>query len=117
MVSAVFGVSFDAHDAAAVAHFWAAALGRTVADGADSDSAAIEADGTDASAVRIGFHRVPEGKSVKNRMHFDLISTDFDTEKDRLHALGATTLNEVKAGGHWATMADPEGNEFDLIEG
>jgi hypothetical protein len=32
--STVFGISFDAHDAARVARFWAAALGRTLADGA-----------------------------------------------------------------------------------
>jgi Glyoxalase-like domain len=61
---------------------------------------------------------VPESKTVKNRMHFDLISTDFDTEIDRLTGLGATKLNEVdKGAAHWVTLADPEGNEFDVIAG
>jgi predicted enzyme related to lactoylglutathione lyase len=50
-------------------------------------------------------------------MHFDLITTDFDAEIDRLTGLGATKLNEIKDGGHWATLADPEGNEFDVIDG
>ena len=50
-------------------------------------------------------------------MHFDLITTDFDAEIDRLTGLGATKLNEVKNGAHWATLADPEGNEFDVIDG
>ena len=51
-------------------------------------------------------------------MHFDLITTDFDAEVGRLAGLGATRLNEINAGGrHWATLADPEGNEFDLIAG
>jgi hypothetical protein len=36
---------------------------------------------------------------------------------ERLFALGATKLNEVRDGAHWVTLADPEGNEFDLIEG
>jgi predicted enzyme related to lactoylglutathione lyase len=114
--SNVFGVSFDAHDAHAAASFWAAALGRTVAAGADSDNATVDAD-PDVPGSRIGFHRVPESKTVKNRMHFDLITTDFDTEIGRLTGLGATKLNEINAGGHWATLADPEGNEFDVIAG
>jgi predicted enzyme related to lactoylglutathione lyase len=118
MSSAVFGVSFDAHDAQAVASFWAAALGRTVADGATGDNAAISADPA-IPGSRISYHRVPEGKTVKNRIHLDLITTDFDAEVDRLIALGATKLNEIKkdAGRHWATLADPEGNEFDVIAG
>jgi predicted enzyme related to lactoylglutathione lyase len=116
MSSNVFGVGFDASDALTVAAFWAAVLGRTVADGADSDNAAVNADPA-VPGSRIGFHRVPEGKTVKNRMHFDLITTDFDAEIDRLTGLGATKLNEIKNGGHWATLADPEGNEFDVIAG
>ena len=118
MSSTLFAVSFDAGDAQAVASFWAAALGRTVADGASGDNAAVSADPA-IPGSRISFHRVPEGKTVKNRMHFDLITTDFDVEVDRLIGLGATKLNEVKkdSGAHWATLADPEGNEFDLIAG
>ena len=116
MSSTVFAVSFDARDAQTVASFWAAVLGRTVADGANGDNAAINAD-PDIPGSRISFHRVPEGKTVKNRMHFDLITTDFDAEVGRLTGLGATKLNEINAGRHWATLADPEGNEFDLIAG
>ena len=116
MSSKVFAVSFDAHDPRAAASFWAAVLGRTVADGADSDNAAVNADPA-VPGSRIGFHRVPESKTVKNRMHFDLITTDFDAEISRLTGLGATRLNEVNAGRHWVTLADPEGNEFDVIDG
>ena len=116
MSSTMFGVAFDARDAGAAAAFWAAALGRTVADGASADNAVVNADPA-IPGSRIGFHRVPEGKTVKNRMHFDLITTDFDAEIDRLTALGATKLNEVNARAHWITLADPEGNEFDIIAG
>jgi predicted enzyme related to lactoylglutathione lyase len=115
--SSMFGVAFDASDAQAAASFWAAVLGRTVAAGATADNALIEADPA-IPGSRIGFHRVPEGKTVKNRMHFDVITTDFDAELDRLTGLGATKLNEVRgAAAHWVTLADPEGNEFDLIDG
>jgi predicted enzyme related to lactoylglutathione lyase len=117
MSSSMFGVAFDARDAQAAASFWAAVLGRTVADGATSDNALINADPA-IPGSRIGFHRVPEGKTVKNRMHFDVITTDFDAETDRLIGLGATRLNEVNGSfAHWVTLADPEGNEFDLIDG
>src|SRR5271156_2919958 len=95
MSSTVSGVTFDAHDAQTVASFWAAVLGRTVADAASPDYAIVTADPVIPGA-RIGFFRVPESKTVKNRMHFDLISTDFNAEIDRLTGLGATKLNEVK---------------------
>jgi len=117
MSSKVVAVSLDAHDAQASANFWAAVLERTVADGASSENATVNADPAFPGS-RIGFHKVPESKTVKNRMHFDLLTTDFDAEISRLTDLGAKKLNEIKAGSrHWATMADPEGNEFDVIEG
>jgi predicted enzyme related to lactoylglutathione lyase len=116
MSSTVFGVSFDARDAQSVASFWAQALGRTIAPGADAANAILEADPA-IPGSRIGFHQVPEGKTVKNRMHLDLITSDLDAEVGKLAALGATKLNEVNAGAHWVTLADPEGNEFDVIAG
>jgi predicted enzyme related to lactoylglutathione lyase len=115
--STLFALSYDARDAKAVATFWAAALDRTLAEGADSDTAVVEAGEVAASGPRIAFHRVPEGKTVKNRLHLDLITTDFNSELARLHALGAQQLHEIHAAAHWITLADPEGNEFDLIEG
>jgi hypothetical protein len=98
------------------ATFWAGALGRTLADGADETAAAVEAD-PNVPGSRIGFRQVPEDKKVKNRMHFDLVTSDFDVEVGRLTDLGASRLHEVDAHIRHATFADPEGNEFDLIAG
>jgi hypothetical protein len=119
MSSTVFGLSYDARDAEAAATFWAAALGRTVADGADSDNAVVQAGDVATCGPRIAFHKVPEGKTVKNRLHLDLLTTDFAAELARLEGIGAEQLHEVHAGAHWVTLADPAGNEyeFDLIEG
>ncbi|MEV0039656.1 MULTISPECIES: VOC family protein [unclassified Streptomyces] len=114
MSISVFAVTFDAHDAKATAAFWAEALGRTVDTGADETQATVAADPA-VPGSRIGFRQVPEDKTVKNRMHFDLVTDDFDAEVARLTGLGATKRNEVDAGIHYATLADPEGNEFDLI--
>jgi len=62
------------------------------------------------------FDQVPEGKIVKNRVHPDLTTTDYEAETDRLIKLGAVKLNDIEQGGtRWRTFADPEGNEFDLV--
>jgi predicted enzyme related to lactoylglutathione lyase len=112
----MFGISFDAHDAATVAQFWAAALGRQLAEGADIHNAVVLPADITTTGPRLAFHQVPEGKTVKNRVHVDLTTTDLDSETDRLQQLGATIVRDVSGNGnHWITLADPEGNEFDLI--
>ncbi|WP_037674363.1 VOC family protein [Streptomyces griseus] len=64
---------------------------------------------------RLLFQRVPEAKTVKNRLHLDVhAGAERRVEEvERLRGLGATVLREVKEpGGQWVVMADPEGNEF-----
>jgi hypothetical protein len=64
---------------------------------------------------RLLFQRVPEEKSVKNRLHLDLHPGEGKraSEVERLTGLGASVLREVKeAGSEWVVMGDPEGNEF-----
>ncbi|RVW00754.1 VOC family protein [Rhodococcus xishaensis] len=63
---------------------------------------------------RILFQFVPEGKSVKNRLHLDLRVGDRREEvAGELVAAGASILHRGQEGpGRWITMADPEGNEF-----
>ncbi len=62
--------------------------------------------------------RVPEPKSAKTRIHFDLRVPDIETEARRLEALGARRI-DVGQGENpgWITMADPEGNEFCVCPG
>ncbi len=57
---------------------------------------------------------MPESKLVKNRVHLDLTCADVGAEVARLTALGA---RELARHEHWVTMADPEGNEFDVMRG
>ncbi|MDT0387550.1 VOC family protein [Streptomyces sp. DSM 41921] len=64
---------------------------------------------------RLLFQRVPEAKTVKNRLHLDLHPGEGRREEEaaRLEALGARVLRRVEEqGGAWLVMADPEGNEF-----
>lgn len=82
--------------------------------GATRQSALVVAPREGSDQTPILFHGVPEAKTVKNRLHLDLVTDDFNTELARLQALGAT---EVATFPRWTTLADPEGNEFDLIRG
>jgi hypothetical protein len=114
----LFGISVDCTDAAAVARFWGAVLGRQVADGATSENAVLLADDQVTSGPRLAFHQVPEAKVVKNRLHLDLLSDRFESETERLTSLGAEKIRDVRAGeARWTTFVDIEGNEFDLIAG
>jgi hypothetical protein len=64
---------------------------------------------------RVLFQRVPEPKTVKNRVHLDVrVGADqVDAEVTRLVGRGATVLHEGRQGPHrWVTIADPEGNEL-----
>ena len=64
---------------------------------------------------RLLFQRVPEAKTVKNRLHLDVrVGAEHrEAEVARLVAMGATELWRGSQGpSEWATLADPEGNEF-----
>ena len=69
--------------------------------------------------TRILFIEVPEGKEVKNRLHFDLRPTDGTREQEveRVLSLGATQVADLRRpdGGGWVVLADPEGNEFCIL--
>jgi hypothetical protein len=62
---------------------------------------------------------VPEGKTVKNRLHLDLNPTDReqDDEVRRLLDLGARHVDVGQGQESWVVLADPEGNEFCVLAG
>jgi hypothetical protein len=63
------------------------------------------------------FARVPEGKTVKNRLHLDVSPADREQDEEiaRLVGLGATVVNDNRPEFGWVTLSDPEGNEFDVL--
>jgi catechol 2,3-dioxygenase-like lactoylglutathione lyase family enzyme len=137
-------VTFDCADPDRLARFWAEVLGYKVQDPPPGYAtwpeflAAIgvpESEWTSASAVvdpegqgvRIFFQRVPEPKSVKNRVHLDVNvggghatpleerRARVDAEAARLATLGATIVGGMeKMGEYWVVLRDPEGNELCL---
>jgi len=87
-----------------------------------SRSAVIDPEG---KGARVYFQRVPEGKSVKNRVHLDIRTAPGAAGDERLQRLAEEVrrLSELAAeqvrvvdemGEHWIVMRDPEGNEFCL---
>jgi hypothetical protein len=135
-------VVIDCADPARLAEFWAAALGYTGQEPPAgfatwqeflSARGVPESEWNSANAVvdpdkrgpRLFFQRVPEPKTVKNRLHLDLNvgggpDTDLELRRERVQAevsrlvaAGATELRAAEERGeYWVVMADPEGNEF-----
>jgi hypothetical protein len=139
-------VTFDCADPAALAEFWAEVLGYQVQpppERFDSWEAALESFGVprdqwnsrsailpvDDDGPRVFFQRVPEGKTVKNRVHLDVRAAPgltgdermetLEAECARLEALGASRAYRVEPNPAtmdegFISMHDPEGNEFCL---
>jgi predicted enzyme related to lactoylglutathione lyase len=111
MTSTIRHTTIDSSDAYALASFWSEVLGRPVHedDKPGDEEALIEGAG-------LLFVTVPEGKTIKNRIHFDLQPQDRTREEEveRLLALGAALVDDRRNpdGTGWAVLADPEGNEF-----
>jgi predicted enzyme related to lactoylglutathione lyase len=110
MTSTVAQVVIDCEDAGRLAAFWARVLEQPVDGGASPYFATIRA-----GRPALMFLKVPEPKQGKNRVHLDLTSPDWRAEVKRVVDLGARFVAEYSEHGtEWATLLDPEGNEFDV---
>ncbi|GGU31133.1 VOC family protein [Nocardioides albus] len=123
-------IGADAHDPQRLARFWAAALGYVLEPGLDDPSGASIVD-PEGREPAIGFLRVPETKTAKNRFHIDIRvageppwdwserTTLIRAKVAELEANGATNVRDetyADDAGHsilgHVVMLDPEGNEF-----
>ena len=115
MSSLLAVIAIDAVRPRIVADFWCAVLGWQVVE-EDGDGVSIAS--PDGSSPTIDVFAVPEAKTVKNRLHFDLRADGVSTsiELERLLALGARR-KDVGQGAEvsWVVLEDPEGNEFCLL--
>jgi len=104
----------DSRDPERLAEFWAAVLDYQVTDRGPEGE--VEIGG--ASGPKLVFVRVPEPKTVKNRVHIDVNPTETDQSNElrRLVRLGARRV-DVGQGQDvsWIVLADVEGNEFCLL--
>lgn len=112
--------TFDARDAYQLSVWWGELLG--FAEDPDDpnlpgheENMILSPDGS----IRLLFIDVPEAKTVKNRIHLDLVPTDRtrDEEVERVLAMGATVVDDLRKpdGTGWVVLADPEGNELCIL--
>lgn len=111
-------VVFDAEQPRAVARFWSELLGWEVTvDRPDAvEVAAPDPDGLD---VALTFLPERRPKSAKNRIHLDLSARSLDHQQiqvDRALSLGARRVDLGQGAVPWVVLADPEGNEFCVLE-
>ena len=122
MTSRISHTTIDSRNAYQQSLWWSQVLGmgedpRDPNEPGHEECMIFSADGR----TRLLFVEVPEAKQIKNRLHFDLRPTDAtrDEEVARLLSLGATEVADHRGpdGSGWVTLADPEGNEFDVLRG
>jgi predicted enzyme related to lactoylglutathione lyase len=106
-VVGIAALAIDCHQPAELARWWSQLLGGEVEVDEDGDATLHTPGG-----LNIDFARTPDTKTVKNRLHLDLRSTDLAEATRQAEALGATRADDVYDGGRWQVMRDPEGNEF-----
>lgn len=105
-------INLDCADVAGQAAFWSQALGVAVDDN-DGNAFMRTIGYAEPALPRMMFLAVPEGKTVKNRMHLDLVADDREAEVERVIGLGAIRLRDHEEFGfRWTVLQDPEGNEF-----
>lgn len=105
-------IVIDSADPIGLAGFYAELLDRPVAAGGNPYMAQIAADD---GFPGLMFLAVPEPRNGKNRLHLDLVSPDHLAGAHRAVTLGATKVGQFEEyGTAWVTLADPEGNLFDI---
>lgn len=114
--------TIDCRDAYALSEWWKPVLGYVDLDGDPNLPGHEECMIRDPeTGHRLLFIEVPEGKTVKNRVHLDLRPRQGgrDQEVARVLALGAVQLDDLRGkdgpGTGWVVLADPEGNEFCIL--
>jgi hypothetical protein len=107
----------DCADPRGLAPFWREALGYRELY---TDATLVVLVPVEGTAPPLLLQGVPEAKTVKNRMHLDIVVDDIDGEVTRLQGIGARRIDEVVqsfGGTRWVRMSDPEQNEFCVSTG
>lgn len=105
-------VNVDATDPEALGRWWRDALDWVIVN---DDPEEFEIREAPDRLPGLLFVRVPEPKTVKDRLHLDFRPDDRDAEVQRLLALGATHADVGQGDQPWVVLADPEGNEFCVL--
>lgn len=105
-------ITVDTTDALALGGWWAEQLGGEIEADNDGWFVVVAAPG---NPSRLGFQKVERPTPGQNKLHLDLVADDVDAEVARLEAAGAEKVDTHTMGDiGWVTMADPDGNYFDV---
>lgn len=106
-------ITVDSADAAALAGFWSELLDTPVDEGASAQFATVgRAAGL---SPLLMFIQVPDKNPGKNVIHLDFHAADWHQYIERAVSLGAKRIGDFdEYGAQWTTLADPEGNLFDI---
>ncbi|WP_433681985.1 VOC family protein [Nocardia sp. CA-119907] len=106
-------ITFDCADAATLAGFWSELLDRPLDANASSEFATLGM--AEGISPVLMFIQVPDKTPGKNVIHLDLKADDRRAQIDRAISLGAKHIGDFdEYGVQWTTLADPEGNLFDI---
>lgn len=116
MVSKFTELCIDCARPRELAEFWSSVLDYPIV--ADEEEDEVEIKGADDSGPSLLFVVVPEGKAAKNRLHIDVNPVDRSQaeEVERVLALGARKIDIGQGEVGWVVMADPEDNEFCILQ-
>lgn len=107
-------VTIDTIDAEPLARWWAEQTDAEITQTNEGWFVVLEGGGL---PVMLAFQKVDDPTIGKNRIHLDLSAPDLDVEIDRLVTAGATLIERRgDENFRWVTLADPQGNEFDVAE-
>jgi predicted enzyme related to lactoylglutathione lyase len=110
-------ITIDCADPLALTRFWAAVFGTGIEEPNGDPPQYVDLVPVPGVPI-LRFQRVPEPKSTKNRLHFDVSVENLDEASERIEVLGGTSGSRpdlTEYGYEWRVMADPEGNEFCLV--
>ncbi|MGZ5128130.1 MAG: VOC family protein [Actinomycetota bacterium] len=105
-------VIVNAADPGELGRWWAAALEWVVVN---DDPEEFEIRPAPERVPGLLFVRVPEPKTLKNRLHLDFRPDDQGAAVDRLLDLGAARADVGQGEQSWTVLSDPEGNEFCVL--
>ena len=112
MIGHIDEVVIDCKDPEALATFWASVLGGEPR-GRDTAWWYILPPGW----TQLSFQKVPEAKTVKNRLHLDVRVDDIAAAADQAERLGARRIGGAHHDtvGSFQVLRDPEGNEWCVV--
>ncbi|MHC5704953.1 VOC family protein [Streptomyces tirandamycinicus] len=125
MASRFTELAIDCADPRGLAWFWCSVLDyqvREEGEGIVTIGPAVGPEGEHRPGPvppTLTFARVPEGKTVKNRLHLDISPADREQDEEvrRLLDLGARRADVGQGEASWIVLVDPEGNEFCVLAG